>query len=222
MLLTKRNLEIHALCSTDCTRPAINAVQITEQHTVATDGHVLIKVEQPDDFQYAEDYPIATDKKSDAMPKAGMLLDQNDAEHISKQMVKDKHNPLAGLCKVKCLDTKAQKIEIGVADPTAKREQILTYSITDDKYPDVDKVFPDGDVAMAHIKINVSNLMHVLSILRSYNTLHHSVDLFVPIADGNGTPIVIKALDDETNQKATALVMPLSHDGTDCHGVPLT
>lgn len=56
MLINRANLELAALASTDATRFVLNGLHLSQECTVATDGHVLGIVELPHDLPEA-DFP---------------------------------------------------------------------------------------------------------------------------------------------------------------------
>lgn len=151
MKLTKANLEIAALCSTDESRPIINNLHITTGYTEATNGHMLARVTLlPDD-----------DKQL-----TSILLHPQQVKKLMKLIPK--------ACKYAKVDIKETTLTASVKDST------LQVECSSGQFPNTGDVIPKLNKDTITVRVDTMYLYKVATILKGYGKVDIEVDLSAP------------------------------------------
>ena len=195
VLLNKHSLEIAKLAPKEESRYTLNALRVTEGETMVTNGHYLIRVENPK--MKVENFPtVAGDVP--AVEVSELLIPTASALEVLKGIPKKDAIPVLNHAKVgKGEDGMIRMVttDMDVHRPNATR------AITG-QFPNVDAVMPRSQKFT--IGVNAEYLSKLLAIAATYNDRSHFVELSFT---DKPSAMRIDAHDEVTGQHFTAVLM---------------
>jgi hypothetical protein len=222
-MLNKYNLQIAALCSREASRFTLNKILVTPDFTAETDGHQLIRVTTPKQFD-PETFPEVPGCGKAAKDFKPFLIPSSDALDLIKAIPKKQPIPI--------LDNVAVTLP---ADPEGDPilvitdlQQNKTYRAAQEKdpkrketFPDFNRVMPKVEKAVFEVHFDCALLGRVMRQIENFNRSGSTgmaparIRFYDPeVHDGHysDSAIRIDAVNDETGQELTAVVMPMRLD----------
>ena len=218
--LNKWNLELAKFAAPvkkiDGDRYSLNTVHVRADDTVATDGRVMVQVEKVE-----ADPP----KKVEASLKkidgdlddfcVGAKLARQVAQRIPKK-TKSPQTPRAAFVKAKKIQEETTEVSFVIPGKDGRSLEVMTAERTQPvKFPDTDKVIPKGKPVLT-VEYNGEMLGRVLQFMGKFSAPDYgAVKLSFYREKGSEEmgAVKIEATNRDTDQKALALVMPLSGKG---------
>lgn len=212
MLLNRTNLEVAQFASTDEARGALTHLHITPNHTEATNGHALVRVQIPD--VNPEEFPSIKGFNPNGNNRE-VCIDAATAKAIAKAIPRRCTLPILGHAAWDCGGTTEQAAPFVVTD--LENEQRFNPRPSDDKYPDTEAIWPKAEAGLT-ISFDGLLLAKVLRFLGGHaNNQTHRVTLRFRPPWGRPGPTILELATqtDDGHQKITAIVMPLAVEGED-------
>jgi hypothetical protein len=206
VLIHKDALQVHAVASTDATRPNLNGVHIGPDGTLtATDGHRLIRcrIEAGDEA----DYPCPSpDWAPPVIPAEGIILPTADARTAAK--LPPKKSRIQLLCDHVQLESCNGRIRLSATDLDTRNA--IDSRPTEGPYPNVEAVLPVGDpvaVVCFNPILMAETLLAMVKCLGCGKDAAPQVRMEIH-ADKNGAVRAIRIDAQKPGRKVMALVMP--------------
>lgn len=207
-MLNKWNLETAKFASKEQSRYSINAIQVEPERTVATDGHSLVVVSNNPALK-AEHFPAVEGMEVlDAF--SPFLTPAADALAVAKTLPRKVNIPVLAYAAVAKNGDEGMKLVVS-SPPDA---QIKTVT------PDRDSRFPLYQCAFPvkqpvfEITVNGQKLAALVEFLGKFADAGYSSQSAVTLRlYDNETAIRMDAVNKETNQQATGLLMPMRDSG---------
>lgn len=176
-MLNKNNLRIAKIARDVTSRYNLDSIKITPTETIATDGHLLMRVTRPETGE--GEFLLRGEL---ALEVAG-AIDEN--QYVA-----------AGL--------EGEGVKVSFGDE--ERQHGFTQKIRPDKFPNYDKVMPEGE-PIAEIAVNADYFIKILKLIsKAQNT---NVPIVLISIYGADKPVRFDAKIPYSDQKICALVMPL-------------
>lgn len=193
MLLTKRQLKVHHLASTDDTRPVLTQVYAYKKDgetvAVATDSYILGEVRESS--TPVEDFPtINQDSPNEDLDE--VFIPKDVAESAISALPKKKILPILGYAL-------AQKDEVITTD--LNRTTKFVTKEQEGKFPDYQKLVPEP--AEFQVRLNPDKLRQALEVFKGDSFTDISIEFGKTPLD----PVVLRG--QEMGSTTTVLVMPL-------------
>lgn len=222
MLLNKHNLKLVAVASEDELRPALQGLHVTDEHTEATDGHILFRMSLPsyvkdDDFPKVKGFEV---KKSDG---ADFTIPTDAAVQLSESLPTKSAMPILGYVQIDPAVEGGVAKYIRVATTDTDVERINRIRLIDVPYPKTDNLFSTDEPAF-RIKFNPALLAKALKVAAEFqDKFLPEIILEIPQPKdgdkwGHGA-LVIRAKN-EQGQELTGLVMPMRENKEDEESTP--
>lgn len=181
-------------------RESIQYIQVTEKHTIATDGHILVQVEHQKD-QKAEEFPYTGKTPIDLSGDKAVLIPATVAADVVKRIPKGKN--AFPILKTAFLSNGGDTQEITTTDLTTPITTTLRQP--DLKFPNTKAVWPvEGDPIKATVWIAIPVLHKVLDCLSAMGAT--AIELKVRLPE---QAVEFRATSQElTGRNITGLIMP--------------
>lgn len=195
-----KSCDVSAWASDDETRYNLAhvQVQVEKRRVVATNGHVLIAVPLPEVLVDL----LPTD--ADVAPKHDVSIHHTALKTALKGLSKRKNSPPGSK---QCLVSNGTPSEVSLRfyGETGSPYSTTTTLENDEaiKYPDVDQVFPSGDVK-AHIALDP----HYLKLLAEYAIANGASSVRLEVRDALDPLLARMTLPDD-HREVRAVVMPM-------------
>lgn len=200
MNVNKNNLLVSEAASVDKTRPERQSIYFDDTGTVATDGHILIKIDYPEQVDLAE-MPAPIPQGSDKMTP--FLVRAEACKGLGKAIPKAKHMPVLNNLFIDVAATNANERAHFVATDL-ENPQKLEVKKLDYQFPPYQQVMPKAEAITFTIGFNPELMARVCNVAAKmgisgclFEFTNEKVPVRITGADKNG-------------QKFTALVMPKS------------
>lgn len=209
MLLNRHNLNIAALCSKDPSRFALNAIYITPQATVETDGHQLVSVTLPPGLT-AESFPAPPNTPSAVDDWKPFLLPASEALAIAKALPKKSALPVLQCAAVTDETDNNGHSAISVTDLEFAR--VFRTRKPEGNFPDYGRILPKLEAATFQVSFNAALLVRVLNQVVAFQQGQgnakggHPATVTFSFVDANHA-VRLDAKGGE-DQRLTAVVMP--------------
>jgi len=212
MLIPKKSLLVIKAASTDSSRPGLAGVHITKDGAgVATDGHILFKYTPMVVNDEGEEAPSTPDSKdypaidginfTDETALEPFTLSADSVQTLLKALPKKSCLPI--LSNV-ALDTKATNDNgsalIAVTD--LETSQVFKPTKVENKYPDYEKVIPDGQPKMV-VGFMVEKLIKALQTMKALDIKTFAMEITDPQSAVKLTP------QGEIEGKTIGVIMPV-------------
>jgi hypothetical protein len=227
-MLNKHNLEIAELASKDESRFTLNAIYVTPEATVETDGHQLVMVTTPDID--AESFP-ATPGVTPTKKFKPFLLDAETALKIAKAIPRKTTLPVLACVAIGSeSDKEPPKAAKGedqqpgtavLAVNNLESPQVFQPKKMKGNFPDYERVIPKPGSEFFQVGFDLNILVPVLERFQKFLKPDRNIKPPAPVSfqfqqptEGSSGAINHNALrlDAENDgQKMTAVVMPLRH-----------
>jgi hypothetical protein len=197
-------------------RYALSKVAIREDHTAATDGRAMVKVDFP---QREEDIPRdVVSEVGELNSDAEFVIDADLCQRLARRVSTCRRHPvdqeqtMSGVAYVATNDDEEVRSLFVIPGEDADALDTVATRSTARKYPNVNKVIPE-DEPLATVDINGNLLGEILKYLGEFAhfdanlvtlSLHKEKD-----KDCVGM-VKIEATNKETGQKAVGVVMPFA------------
>lgn len=207
MLINKLNTEAAKFVSTDQSRPALNAVHITEKYIEATDGHIIVRIDLPKASE--SDFPTIPGFEPSKNSLAGTLVESGAFARLGKRIPSRKSKELEALPILKNARLAMNgdnSVKAGTTD--LECPIVSELPIIEGPYPNTDKiVFEDNGDPVIAIAFNASNLRDVCDLcLKAANPRTHQV-IFKFYSPFQGAEF--STHNPDTDQNVRGIIMPL-------------
>ena len=193
--LNENNLRIAEILPEKVSRYTLRAILVTQQETIATDGHMLVSVSLPTetDLGAQGDIPgfIAAPETFDRF-----LLERDDCLKIKGEL------PSTGLCLIGAADPGQYRIGLKELDG---RHRVIGGPQETGIFPQCERVIPDKDGAQFTIIFSAPLLLKVAEQLAEFASGGDATFRFYTPE----TPVRVDADSRETLQHMTVVVMPM-------------
>jgi len=199
MFVNKHNLSI-ASFARKIENSSINNLCIEKDYTVATDGYRLVKVSKPQIDK--DEFPDIFDKHEIKQDSDRILISADVAHSIEKRLPK---KAVINIIKNAAISEDKDHVNFLIYD--LESSQIVKARKETDSYPDYNLVFPKEE-PVASFYINAKLLRELLRWFETFTSTdpHHKIKVEIY---GEREPIKITARNWDTEQEATALIMPI-------------
>jgi hypothetical protein len=204
-MLNKHNLAIASLASKEESRFTLNAILVTPECTIETDGHQLVMVTTP------KDVPVDSFPQVPGIPPATLdfkpfLLPAAEAQKIAKSLPKKTTIPALLHAGISTPADDSEDNLIFVTDPEAA--QSFRIRKVKGNFPDHNRVMPKPDDSRFQIALDARLLRTVLGTLDSFVDSRQNAPVRFYFKSPNEA-LRIDADNGETGQHMTAVVMPM-------------
>ena len=208
-MLNKANLLVTEFASKEESRYTMQAIQVTPEATIATNGYYLAWVStsrmSPENFPVVEGFDGG---QKDFQP---FLLDLGSAKQISKALPKNTTIPVLGFAAIHTTEDGDGKVHPQICVADLERPQVFHPKVPDGKFPNYQAIMPKIEDEMFSIALDADYLV----------TIAKAFAAFVP---GKGRRVVLRFYKpdeavrlDATNgeQGMTVVLMSMRNDDPD-------
>jgi len=211
MIYSKNNFAVYYGCSKEANPPILQNILLAKDgSTVATNGHILLKVSPCTNFNYG----LTTNIVGREAPADNELLDMAKAEKIMKAIPK---KAIPRLCV-------ANLIEVADGSKEGKHKELVTTDLDtitkidvpkpESEFPEYEKYFEFGDEPVSRIGLRLEVLRSLVSFANAVT--HDGENLVIEFTFVNNAPehvIKFKMPEIKNEQVADGLIMPCKiHD----------
>lgn len=198
MFIDKASITIKDIASGDESRYVINYVLVKNDVSIATDGKILIEVDNPKNR--TEEYP-ATEGLLNIKDK-DMLIHKNTLERVDKIIPKKTTLPILKNAIV-CSTGKTDEFSIYTTDLV--NPQVITQKIEEGEYPKYEQLYTQKK-SVTEITLSISVLNRLVKTLSKINKTGNVRLLFY----GDGEPVKFESnVDRNKDRKVKGLIMPI-------------
>jgi len=208
VLLNKHSLNVHEFAAQEESRYTLRAIHVTEQETVATNGHYLVRVSHP--TEKPENFPTVEGFRNGAAFKP-FLFAVDAVKQLLKALPKGKTVKslpiLAHACVGHYEENGESKPNISVTD--LENQQVVTPKTVPGQFPNWQAVIPTA-APKFEIYVSAEYLAQLARSAAQFSDCEMPV-IRLQFTDANSA-IRIDARNNETGQGFTGVVMPVRAD----------
>lgn len=200
-MLNKWNFEVARFASKDTSRYTFNAILVTDKATIATNGEYLMWVSTPPEMK-ANDFPAIDHAPAAQDTWKPFLLATDDAVKIAKAIPKKSTIPILSTAAVAVKDDQPIIMATDLQCPQVFRPRVPTGT-----FPNTDAVMPKK-APVVRVCVDAIKLERIAKFAAEFAKGRVEAPLYMSIY-GDGEAIRFDMGNDNTNQGATALLMPM-------------
>ena len=210
-MLNKYNFKVREFASKEQSRYTLQAIQVTREATVATDGHKLMWVSTP--AVEAKDFPVVPGAPPATNEFDPFLLDSDTAKIIERALPRKDTYPvlLNAALGYEVRDNLASMPVVTVTD--LQTPQSFRPRRVDGTFPNYEAVIPRGEVKV-RFAVNAGYLAEIAKFAKDFTGDSQCHKVVVTVYDKH-TAIRFDAHNSDTDQGMTALLMPLRIEDND-------
>jgi len=205
-LLNRYNFLIHTFCDKSSTRPELGGIFISPDHSVATDGVKMIKVDNPKDVN-SDDYPVLPNKSNPLGKFNSFILPQEKAKEVLSVFNNQKKSEtLPILNHAIIMKNDKDNVEIGKTDLESFNS--ITSRKIEGEYPKYNELFIERG-KFIEISVNPKLIKEILDFYVSFiDNPVGDVKIKVPVKANEPIRFYGKR---DSGQEAKAVLMPMKN-----------
>jgi len=208
MIINKNNLNVCLAASNDQYRGNLNAVFFDKDGTVATDGHILMKVSYPDIKD--KEYPVFEGLKEDKEKIKPFLLPKASVVDLMRSLQKNKDKPILNQTAKLAVDKTNKNGNAFFGITNLETSQVKTIRKVDEEFPNYKRVLWEKKEKTFEIAVDPRLMIDVLSqftamgirgIRLSFKTNEHPI-MFSGNLDGQEALGVLMPMEIDEREKS--------------------
>lgn len=204
-MFNKHNFSIIDFVANNTSNIALTGIFFTEKHCVATDSIKMIQVSNPKND--IDSYPVMPNKPKPKKNFQSFILPKEKAKEIAKFFIAGSNQGMPILDNAVVLSRSDEQVEIAKTDLESVNS-VISRTIQD-KYPNYKEIIKQ-EVKHTEISVNPHYLKTIINFYCKF--LEAGSDLKIKIPKDNTKMIKFYGKRKDTEQEATALLMPIRND----------
>lgn len=211
-MLNRHNFAILPFVSKEQSRYTLNALQVTKDATIATDGHRLgwVSVSKCK----SENYPVVANVGKPTDDFAPFLLERDTAVKIAKSIPSKESIPALNHAAVS-QETVDGEVKTTITATDLENTAIHPIRKFSGMFPQYQNVIPKLESAKFQITLSAAYLMEIAKAFNSFNERDKAV--LISFTDAE-SPVRFDARNQETEQAMTVVLMPMRGKTNDVIG----